>query len=368
MNQRVWNFSPGPATLPLAALERAREEFLNFQGTGMSVLEHSHRGKEYEAVHDEAIALLRELLSVPDNYDILLMQGGATMQFVFVPMNLLPTDRSADYVLTGAWSEKALSEAQALSKAQMIGHIQVAATTAVDGAYTRVPEQKELKLDSGAAYVHITTNNTIFGTQFKQYPDTGNVPLIADMSSDILSRKIDISRFGLIYAGAQKNLGPSGITVVIVRKDLAAQGRTDLPQIMRYAAHAKANSLLNTVPTFPVYMMRNVLAWVKGQGGIHWVEEHNHSKAKRLYDAIDAQPDFYRAPVEKASRSEMNVVFRLPSEELEQRFLSEAKTERLMGLKGHRSVGGIRASIYNSMPQEGVDALIDFMKRFSSKI
>lgn len=358
---RVFNFNPGPATLPLEALEQAQKELLDFQGTGMSIIEHSHRGKDYEAVHGEAISLLRELGNIPADYDVLLLQGGASMQFAQIPMNFLPQGKSADYILTGVWSEKALSEAKVL------GQTRVACTTKEGESFKRVPTQKELNLDANAAYVHMTTNNTIYGTQFFTYPVTGSVPLIADMSSDILCRKIDVSKFGLIYAGAQKNIGPSGITVVIVRKSLVEAGRKDIPKIFQYRTQAENNSLYNTCPTFPIYLMRNVLSVFKKQGGIAAIEKHNQEKAASLYAAIDKRADFYRAPVEKASRSIMNPVFRLPTEELEASFVSEAKKEGLVGLKGHRSAGGIRASIYNAMPKEGVAKLVSFMDAFASK-
>jgi phosphoserine aminotransferase len=316
---RVLNFNPGPAALPLQSLEQARDELVDFQGTGMSIVEHSHRGKEYEAVHNEAIGLLRELLSIPDAYEILFLQGGASLQFAMVPMNLLLPGKSADYVVTGGWSEKALSEAK------ILGQTRVACTTAVDGRYTRIPTQSELKLDPNAAYVHMTSNNTLFGTQWQTFPDTGSVPLVADMSSDLLWRPFDVSRFGLIYAGAQKNLGPSGVTVVIVRKDLVGAERKDIPKILRYKAHAENNSLYNTPPTFSVYLVRNVLRWVKAQGGLAAMEKTNRQKGQVIYQAIDARPTFYRCPVEVASRSFMNVVFRLPSEALEEKFVKEPR-------------------------------------------
>lgn len=358
---RVHNFNAGPAGLPLPALERARDELLDFRGSGMSIMEHSHRGKEYEAVHDEATALLRRLLEVPADYDVIYLQGGASQQFAMIPMNLLPADRSADYVLTGAWSEKALSEAK------LVGKARVAATTAVDGRYARVPQASELELDPAAAYVHVTSNNTIFGTQWAEMPATGEVPLVADMSSDILSRRLDVSRYGLIYAGAQKNLGPSGLVVVIMRKELVARGRKDIPKIFRYATHAEAGSLYNTPPTFAIYLLRNVLAWVEELGGLAAVEERNRKKGELLYGAIDRLGGFYRCPVEVGSRSLMNVVFRLPSEALEATFVSEAKKASLVGLKGHRSVGGVRASTYNAVSVEDVAALVSFMEDFARR-
>src|SRR5260221_8103358 len=356
---RVYNFNPGPAALPLAALERARDELVDFRGSGMSIIEHSHRGKEFEAVHDEAIALVRELLSVSDDYYVLFLQGGASQQFAVVPMNLLPQGKSADYIVTGGWSEKALEEAK------IVGQARVAATTAADGKYTRIPRQDELKLDPNAAYVHMTSNNTLFGTQWSEFPDTGSVPLVSDMSSDFMSRKFDVNRFGLIYAGAQKNVGPSGIVVVIARKDLVEGGRKDIPKIFRYKTHADQRSLYNTPPTFSIYLVRNVLAWIKDQGGLIAVEKVNHEKGRVLYGTIDQHADFYRAPVEKASRSLMNVVFRLPTEALEEQFVAEAKKAKMVGLKGHRSVGGIRVSTYNAVSLEAVQTLTAFMKEFA---
>lgn len=356
---RVYNFNPGPAALPLAALERARDELVDFRGSGMSIIEHSHRGKEYEAVHDEAISLVRELLSVSDDYHVLFLQGGASQQFAVVPMNLLPQGKSADYIVTGGWSEKALEEAK------IVGQARVAATTAVDGKYTRIPRQDELKLDPAAAYVHMTSNNTLFGTQYSDFPDTGSVPLVADMSSDFMWRKFDVSKFGLIYAGAQKNVGPSGIVIVLARKDLVDGGRKDIPKIFRYKTHADNRSLYNTPPTFSIYLVRNVLAWIKDQGGLSAIEKVNREKGRVLYGAIDQLPDFYRAPVEKASRSLMNVVFRLPTEALEEQFVSEAKKAKMVGLKGHRSVGGIRVSTYNAVSLEAVQALSTFMQEFA---
>ena len=357
---RVINFNAGPAALPLGALERAQKELLDINGSGMSVMEHSHRGKVYEAIHNEAIALVKELMAVPDNYDILLLQGGASQQFAVVPMNLLPQGKSADYVMTGAWSQKAYKEAKVLGTARVAGN------TEKDKKFSRIPKQSELELDPNAAYVHITSNNTIFGTQFHDFPDSGSVPLIADMSSDIAWRPIDVSKFGLIYAGAQKNLGPSGLVVVIVRKDLVEAGRKDIPVIFQYRTHVENNSLYNTPPTFSVYMLRNVLAEVKANGGLSAMEKLNREKAALLYDAIESRPDVFSSPVEKDSRSTMNVVFTLKSEELEVEFLAEAKKLKMEGLKGHRSVGGMRASIYNAVPREGVAALAELIKKFKA--
>jgi phosphoserine aminotransferase len=357
---RVMNFNAGPAALPLAALERAQAELLDLGGTGMSVMEHSHRGKAYEAVHNEAINLTRELLAVPENYNILLLQGGASQQFAVVPMNLLPADKSADYVLTGAWSQKAYKEGKT------IGKVRVAATTEKDGKFGRIPAASEINFDANAAYAHITSNNTIFGTQWHDFPNSGNVPLIADMSSDIAWKPIDVSKFGLIYAGAQKNLGPSGLVLVIVRKDLVEGGRKDIPSIFQYRTHVENNSLYNTPPTFSVYVLRNVLDDLKKNGGLAAAEKRNNEKAKLLYDVIDARPDVFSTPVEKSARSTMNVVFTLKSEAIEAEFLAEAQKRKMVGLKGHRSVGGFRASIYNAVPVEWVKALAGLMKEFKA--
>lgn len=358
---RAKNFNPGPATLPLAALARAQRELLDFEGTGMSILEHSHRGKAYSAVHEEALTLTRELLSIPDDYEVLLLQGGASQQFAVVPLNLLAPDRSADYVLTGVWSLKAIKEAG------RVGKTRIAASTEQDGRFTRVPTSSEIEIDPAASYLHLTSNNTIYGTQFFDFPDTGRVPLVADMSSDLMWRPIDVSKFGLIYAGAQKNLGPSGLTLVIVRKDLIEAGRRDIPVIFQYRTHAETQSLYNTIPTFAVYLYRNVLAVTKELGGLGAMERHNRTKAELLYQAIDAHPEVYRCPVEPRSRSVMNVVFTLPSPDAEARFLKAAQDRQMVGIKGHRSVGGIRVSLYNAVELEWVRALTELMDEFAKQ-
>jgi phosphoserine aminotransferase len=372
---RVMNFNAGPAALPLPALERAQAELLDFAKSGMSVMEHSHRGKEYEAVHDEAIALLRELLGVPDGYEVLFIQGGASQLFAQIPMNLVEKGGSADYVVTGAWGEKALGEAK-VAAAMLGGGVKVACSTGTgDGkekSYVRCPLPAEVKVDPGAAYLHVTSNETIHGVQYevdpvRPFPQTGKVPLVADMSSDFLWRKLDVGRFGLIYAGAQKNIGPSGVVVVIVQKALVEKGRKDIPKIFQLRTPAENKSLYNTPPTFGIYMVRNVLAWLKGLGGLGKMEEMNRQKARRLYGAIDRRADYYRCPVEKESRSLMNVVFRLPAEADEERFVKEAKAKGMVGLKGHRSVGGIRASTYNAVQPEWVDALASFMDDFARR-
>jgi len=358
---RAHNFNAGPAGLPLPALERAQRELLDFEGTGMSIIEHSHRGKAYEAVHGEAISLIKELLSVPDDYHVLFLQGGASQVFATLPMNFLPAGKSADYLVTGGWAEKALEEAQ------RVGTARAAANTAVNKSFTRIPRQADLALDPAAAYVHMTTNNTLFGTQWHWLPEVGAVPLVADMSSDFMWKPFDVSKFGMVYAGAQKNIGPSGVVVVLVRKDLVDAGRKDIPIIFRYATQAANNSLYNTAPTFSIYLIRNVLAYTKEIGGLAEIERRNLRKAGLLYSTIDENPEFFRAPVEKESRSTMNVVFRLPSEELEKRFVAEAAKQHMVGLAGHRSTGGIRASLYNAVPYESVEALVSFMKDFAKQ-
>jgi len=360
--RRPMNFNAGPATLPLPALERAREELLDFAGTGISVMEHSHRGKEYEKVHDEALSLLRELLAVPDDYEVLFLQGGASLQFAQVPMSFLLPGASADYVVTGAWSEKAHSEGAAW--AEVAGaRVRVAASTK-EGGYVRVARPDEAKIDQGAAYVHFATNETIHGVQYLDLPRFGDAPQVCDMSSDFLWRKVDLSGLSFVYGGAQKNLGPSGVLIVVARRDFLDRGRHDLPKILQYRAHAGARSLLNTPPTFGIYLVRNVLAWLKTEGGLDAAERRNRAKAAELYAAIDREAAFYRCPVEVDSRSVMNVVFRLPSEELEKKFVDEARTEGMLGLKGHRSVGGIRVSLYNAVEAEWVTALVSFMNDF----
>jgi phosphoserine aminotransferase len=370
---RAINFNAGPAALPLPALERARAELLDLGGSGMSVMEHSHRGKEYEAVHDEALSLLRTLYAVPASHDILFVQGGASQQFATVPMNFIHPGKSADYVVTGAWGKKALSEAK-VATAMLGASVRVAADSGQGEGkaktYTRVPAQAEIKVDPAASYLHMTSNETIEGVEFAttpgaSFPDPGKVPLVCDMSSDFMWRALDVSRFDFIYAGAQKNLGPSGVVVVIAKKELTASGRKDIPTIFQYRTVAENNSLYNTPPTFAIYLIRNVLSWVKDLGGMPAVEKQNRAKASHLYAAIDQSQGFFKCPVEVASRSVMNVVFRLPSEALEDKFVAEAKKHQMVGLKGHRSVGGIRVSLYNAISPEWVDTLTSFMKDFA---
>jgi phosphoserine aminotransferase len=356
---RVINFNAGPAGLPLPALERARDELLDFQGSGMSVMEHSHRGREYEAVHQEAISLLTELLGIPETHQVLFLTGGASQQFAQVPMNFLHPGTGADYLLTGGWSEKAYEEAR------LLGQARVAASAALpDKRYVRVLRQDEPRLDSRAAYVHMTTNNTLFGTQWHHLPEVGDVPLVADMSSDFMWKPVDVRRFAFIYAGAQKNLGPSGVLVAVARRDFIARGRKDIPKIFRYSTHAENDSLYNTPPTFAIYLCRNVLAWMKEVGGLEQLEKWNREKGALLYGCLDTHAGFFQAPVERESRSYMNVVFRLPSPELEERFVAEAKQAGMVGLKGHRSVGGIRVSIYNAVSVEDVEVLVSLMGEF----
>jgi len=355
---RTWNFYAGPATLPPPALERAKTEIPDWEGTGMSVMETSHRSPEYDAVHHGAMDLIAELLGLDDDHQVLFLQGGASMQFAMIPMNFIPKGGSADYVNTGTWSQKAFKEANIVASARW-------AASSEEEGFTRIPKQDEFDLDPDAAYVHITSNNTIKGTQFHDFPDTGSVPLVADMSSDILWRPIDANRFHLIYAGAQKNIGPSGVTIVIIRKSWIEQANDGLPTMLSYATYSVKESLYNTPPTFAIYMVRNVLEWVKAQGGLAAVERQNRAKGDRLYGVMAAYPDFYTCPVDEDSRSYMNVVFRLPSEDLEAQFVAEAKAAAMVGLKGHRSVGGCRASIYNAMPPEGVEVLAGFMEEFA---
>ena len=353
---RVFNFSPGPATLPEPVLRQAAEEMLDWHGSGMSVMEMSHRGKEFMSIHAETEDLLKELLDIPANYQVLFMQGGAIGENAIVPMNLIGASGKADYVLTGDWSKKSAKEAKTY------GQVHVAAT-AEASRFTAIPKQAEWKLDPGAAYVHICSNETIGGVQFHWTPDTGKVPLVADMSSDILSRAIDIGKYGLIYAGAQKNIGPSGLTIVVVRKDLMGHALPITPSAFNYKTQAEADSMYNTPPTYAIYIAGLVLKHVKALGGMKAVEQHNAEKAGVLYDFLDAT-GFYRSPVAREDRSLMNVPFWLKDHALDAAFLKGAQERGMIQLKGHRSVGGMRASIYNAMPIEGVKALVQYMKEF----
>ncbi len=353
---RVYNFSAGPAVLPVEVLEQAREEMLDWNGSGMSVMEMSHRGKEFVSIAEQAEADLRELLAIPAGYKVLFLQGGATSQFAMVPMNLLRGKSSADYINTGAWSKKAIKEAGAYCQ------VNVAASSEASN-FTTAPRQDELKLGADAAYVHYTPNETIGGVEFPYVPETGDVPLVADFSSTILSRPFDVSRYGIIYAGAQKNIGPAGLTVVIVREDLMGETVKGTPSMFDYKNHADNGSMSNTPPTYAWYLAGLVFQWLKRNGGLTAMGERNRRKAEKLYSVIDAS-DFYANPVDPACRSLMNVPFTLANPDLDAEFLSKAKGEGLVSLKGHRSVGGMRASIYNAMPEEGVDKLIEFMAEF----
>lgn len=356
MTERIYNFSAGPAVLPLTVLEEAQQNLLALPGVGMSVLEISHRSKPFDEIILGAEADIRKLAGISDDYHVLFLQGGASLQFSMVPFNLLPAGGKADYVITGAWSKKALKEAS------RVGTANIAATTEPEN-FDHIPKQDELKLDPEAAYVHFTTNNTIHGTEWKYDPSGAGVPLVADASSDIFSRPIDVNKYGLIYAGAQKNLAPAGVTLVIIRKDLLERSPNTLHTMLNYNTHAKERSLYNTPPVFAIYVMRLVLKWLVDQGGLEAVKQRNEEKAKLLYQAIDST-GFYRGHAKPDSRSLMNVTFRLPDEELEKQFVAEGTKAGLDGLKGHRSVGGIRASIYNAFPKQGVEALVAFMKEF----
>jgi phosphoserine aminotransferase len=356
---RIFNFSAGPAVLPLEVLEEAQRDLVSLPGVGMSILEVSHRSGVFERVLEECEADLRTLAGVPDGYRVLFLQGGASLQFSMVPMNLLPAGGSADYIVTGVWSEKAVKEAK------RVGAVRIAGTTA-DEKFARVPRQDELTLDPEAAYVHLTTNNTIYGTEWHYVPDVGSIPLVADASSDIFSRPIDVSKYGLIYAGAQKNLAPAGVTLVIIRQDLLEKSPASLHTMLSYKVQAENNSLYNTPPVFPIYVMRLVMTWLLKNGGLDAVAKLNARKADKLYAEID-RTGFYKGHAARDSRSRMNVTFRLGSEELEKKFAKEAAAAGLDGLKGHRSVGGMRASIYNAFPEAGVDALVQFMQEFERR-
>ena len=356
---RVYNFSPGPSTLPEPVLEQAREELLDWQGSGMSVMEMSHRSKAFIGIAEKAEADFRELLAIPENYKVLFLQGGATGQFAAVPLNLLRGKIKAAYVCTGLWSEKAISEAKKYAEV-------VLAANSKEQNYTTVAPRGEWTIDPEAAYLHYTSNETIGGVEFQDIPDAGGLPLVSDQSSNILSRPLDISRFGLIYAGAQKNMGPSGISVVIVRDDLIGQAMPVTPAILDYKKQADSGSMLNTPPTYNWYLLGLVLEWLKGEGGLEAIEARNIRKAAKLYDAIDSS-SFYSSPVDPAYRSRMNVPFRLANPDLEKPLLAGAKDAGLVNLEGHRSVGGLRASLYNAMPEAGVDALVAFLQEFERK-
>jgi phosphoserine aminotransferase len=354
--QRLFNFSAGPAVLPVPVLEEAQRDLIALPGVGMSVLEVSHRSKAFESILAAAEADLRRLGNVPSNYRVLFLQGGASLQFSMVPLNLLTDGRSADYIVTGGWAQKALKEAK------RVGPIKVAGSTETEN-FARIPRQDELTLDPDAAYVHMTTNNTLFGTQWKAEPHVGDVPLVADASSDIFSRPVEVKKYGLIYAGAQKNLGPSGVALVIIRDDLLARSSTSLPTMLNYSVHAANGSMYNTPPCFGIYLMGLVVKWALAEGGLEQIAARNARKAEKLYAEID-RTGFYRGTAAVDSRSAMNVTFRVATVELEAKFVKAATAAGLDGLKGHRSVGGMRASIYNAFPEAGVDALVEFMREF----
>jgi phosphoserine aminotransferase len=356
---RVFNFSAGPATLPEPVLEQVRDEMLDWRGTGMSVMEMSHRDKPFMSIAAEAEADLRKLLKVPESYKVLFLQGGATGQFAFVPMNLMPVGGSADYVVTGSWGKKAIKEAGKYGTANTVAR-------PADDVFNHIPARESWKLDPNAAYVHYTPNETIEGVEFHSAPDVGNKPLVGDFSSTILSRPVDVAAHGVLYAGAQKNAGPAGLTLVIVREELIGRARPETPSVFDYKAAADGESMLNTPPCFAWYVSGLVFKWLLDQGGLEAMAERNRRKAKLLYDYIDSEP-FYTNPVNPADRSYMNVTFTLANPELDAAFLEGAKAAGMPGLKGHRSVGGMRASIYNAMPEEGVKALVDYMKDFVKK-
>ena len=356
---RIYNFSAGPAVLPLPVLQEAQRDLIALPDVGMSVMEISHRSKTFEDILNRAIEDIRALAGVPANYKILMLQGGATLQFSMVPMNLLGAGASADYIDTGSWADKAVKEAK------KVGTVNIAGSSKADN-YTRVPAQQELKLTPGAAYAHITSNNTIEGTEWKTLPDTGQAPLVADTSSDMFSGPIDVGRFGLIYAGAQKNLGPSGATLVIIREDLLARSTKSLHTMLNYAVHAENGSLYNTPPCFAIYTLGLVMRWLRDRGGLDQVGAINQRKAGALYAELD-RTGYWRPTARTPDRSLMNVTFRLATEDLEKKFVKESTAAGFDGLKGHRSVGGMRASIYNAFPEEGVDALVEFMREFERK-
>jgi phosphoserine aminotransferase len=359
MVHRIHNFNPGPCALPLPVLEKAAAEMYDYKGTGMSVMEISHRSKEFDDIINEAVALVKELLNVPKSYHVLFLGGGASTQFYFVPMNFLGGS-TADYINTGSWSKKAIKEAK------LFGTVNIAATSE-ETNFNFIPKQEDLNLTPGAKYVHYTSNNTIFGTEFHYVPETGDVPLVSDLSSDIISRPIDVSKFGLIYAGAQKNLGPSGVTAVIISDELAQAGAEDIPTMIQYRTHAEKNSLFNTPACWNIYVLKLFLEWVKEQGGLAEMDARSQKKADLIYGAVDGMGDFYRGHAEVDSRSRMNATFNLPTEELEKKFVAEAAKLNLGGVKGHRSVGGIRVSMYNAVAVESVEKVVEFMKDFYAK-
>ncbi|REE56335.1 phosphoserine aminotransferase [Paenibacillus taihuensis] len=360
MTNRAYNFNAGPAALPLEVLQQAQQEFIDFAGAGMSIMEMSHRSSIFEEVNDGAQSLLRELFGIPNNYKVLFLQGGASTQFAMIPMNLLAPGKTAAFVHTGSWADKAIKEAKLFGET---------AITASSEAYkfNRIPDLSEIQIPENAAYLHVTSNETIEGTQYAKYPETGDVTLIGDLSSDILSRPVDVSKFGMIYAGAQKNLGPSGVTIVIVREDLVAESPKSIPTMLRYDTHVKNNSLYNTPPSFSVYLVGLMLKWVKERGGVAAIEQYNRDKTKLIYDTIDQSGGFYRGFADAGSRSAMNITFRLATEDLEKQFVKESEQQGFVGLKGHRSVGGLRASTYNAVTIESCKALAEFMGDFQKR-
>ena len=357
---RIFNFSAGPCTLPVPALEEAQAEFLDYQGQGMSLIEMSHRSKQYDAVQMEAMDLVRRLYGLPENYKVMLLGGGATLQFAMVPMNLLGKSQSCDFTLTGAWAKAALNDTRKIGTANLV-------FDGTPSSFMTLPAANRLPVNKDAAYLHLTSNETIGGVQWREFPDSHGVPLVCDMSSDFVSRRIPVGKFGLIYAGAQKNAGPAGVTVVIIREDLLARSSDTLPAYLSYATHAAKDSMYNTPPVFAIYMMMKTLAWLEKQGGLPAAEKLADQRADLIYGAIEAGSGFYRCPVDAACRSKMNIVFRLPSEELEKAFVAEAEAAGMSGLKGHRNVGGCRASVYNAMPVAGAKALADFMGDFARR-
>ena len=357
MEKRIYNLSAGPAILPEEVLLEAQKDLLSYKGSGMSVMEMSHRGKIFDAIIKEADADLRKLLGIDDKFAILFLQGGATLQFSMVPLNIMPPKNKADYIVTGSWAEKAVKEGK------RVGTVNIAATTKSDN-YTRIPKQSELKLDPDASYIHFTSNNTIYGTQWRTEPEVGNVPLVCDASSDFLHKKLDMNKYGLIYAGAQKNIGPAGVTVVIIRKDLLERSSDSLHTYMNYKIHVDNESMYNTPTTFGIYIAGLVFKWLLNMGGLDEMYKRNIEKAKILYNAFDTSDGYYKGTTVKEDRSLMNVTYRLPNEQLEEKFIKEASAKGFSGLKGHRSVGGIRASIYNAFPKQGVEALVEFMNEF----
>ena len=360
MEKRIYNFSAGPAVLPEEVLMEAQQNLYMLPGVGMSILEISHRSKTFDTIINSSRNGIKTLYGIDDNYEILFLQGGATLQFSMVPLNIMPPKNKADYIVTGTWAKKAVKEAK------RAGSVNVAATTETENFY-RLPLQEELKLDPEASYVHFTSNNTIYGTEWKHEPIVGNVPLVCDMSSDFFSKKVDVSKYALIYAGAQKNIGPSGVVVVIIRKDMLERSSDNLHTYLNYKIHAENGSMYNTPNTFGIYIVDLVCKWLNKIGGLEAMHKRNIEKAELLYNTIDESGGFYKGTVKKDCRSLMNVCFRLPSEELEKKIIDEALKAGFSGLKGHRSVGGLRASIYNAFPQKGVEELVQFMKDFKSR-